>query len=59
MEIREAGKTPESTTPLAMLSANLPAPMKPSLKVLAGIGANTAISSVAEIGMERQRLGEE
>lgn len=39
VRIREGGKTPDRTTPLAMLSAIFPAPINPSLYVSLGMGA--------------------
>lgn len=36
--MREGGKKPDPTAPLAMLSAILPAPMKPRVKESEGIG---------------------
>jgi hypothetical protein len=39
VRIREGGNTPDRTTPLAMLSANFPAPINPSLYVSLGMGA--------------------
>lgn len=45
VRIREGGNKPDLTTPLAMLSANLPAPMKPNLKVSLGMGRAFAIEN--------------
>lgn len=43
VRIREAGNIPDLTTPLAMLSAIFPAPIKPTLYESVGIGQTFAI----------------
>lgn len=43
VRIREAGNIPDLTTPLAMLSAIFPAPIKPTLYESVGIGHTFAI----------------
>lgn len=52
--IREGGMRPDWTTPLAMFSAILPAPMKPSLYVSLGTG-NASIATTSFHLRERER----
>ncbi|GMN71905.1 hypothetical protein TIFTF001_053473 [Ficus carica] len=58
--MREAGEITDRTTPLAMLSAIFPAPMKPSLLVSGGMGKASidgllCYSATAILERERER----